>query len=313
MSTLTEVDKRYLEKILGMEGGYLLDYNDMTFGQFFNRYAVSIHSAKYQIYGTSKAKKMRAFWGRESDDLVGKVLSEMLDVYEASCKLNKKEIDLVVLQEARKSVARLLGKPHPIRPPEAGDDFLNREFTIPSVQKLPIEASVVPIVEGRLAEARKALGVGAYLSVIFLCGSVLEAVLLGAAQREPAPFNRAVASPKAHDGKVKSFPDWTLAQFIDVACEIGLLKPDVKKFSHGLRDFRNLFTRMSRWQHVSRQTSILRRCAFRFLKQHLQVLQGRENNHGKKTNPFRFCHLCAEWRIHQVQCAWHAPNAGACL
>ncbi len=30
-----------------------------------------------------------------------------------------------------------------------------------------------------------------------------------------------------------------MLQFIDVACEIDLLKPDVKKFSHGLRDFRN--------------------------------------------------------------------------
>jgi hypothetical protein len=75
--------------------------------------------------------------------------------------------------------------------------------------------------------------------VVFLYGSVLEAVLLGAAQREPARFNRASASPKADDGGVKRFYEWSLAQFIDVACEIGLLKPDVKKFSHGLRDFRN--------------------------------------------------------------------------
>ena len=35
-------------------------------------------------------------------------------------------------------------------------------------------------------------------------------------------------------------PDPTLvSQLIDVACEIGFLKIDVKKFSHALRDFRN--------------------------------------------------------------------------
>ncbi|WP_050470600.1 hypothetical protein [Herbaspirillum chlorophenolicum] len=239
MSTLTEVDKRYLEKILGMESGYLLDYNDMTFGQFFNRHRVDIHGAKYQAYGTSKAKKMRAFWESEPDALVGKVLSEMLDVYEASCKLNNNAIDAAVLQESRKSADRLLGKPQSEPSLKTGDDFLNREFAIPNIQNLPIAASVVPIIESRLAEARKALGIGAHLSVIFLCGSVLEAVLLGAAQKEPARFNQAAASPKANDGKVKYFPDWSLAQFIDVACEIDLLKPDVKKFSHGLRDFRN--------------------------------------------------------------------------
>jgi hypothetical protein len=83
------------------------------------------------------------------------------------------------------------------------------------------------------------MGAKAYLSTIFLCGSVLEAVLLGAAQKEPARFNRASASPRDASGGVKRFHEWTLAQFIDVACEIGLLKPDVKKFSHGLRDFRN--------------------------------------------------------------------------
>ncbi len=83
------------------------------------------------------------------------------------------------------------------------------------------------------------MGACAYLSTILLCGSVLEAVLLGAAQREPARFNRASAAPKTSDGSVKRFYEWTLAQFIDVACEVSILKPDVKKFSHGLRDFRN--------------------------------------------------------------------------
>jgi len=60
-----------------------------------------------------------------------------------------------------------------------------------------------------------------------------------AAQKEPARFNKATASAKDGNGGVKRFHEWSLAQFIDVACEIDLLKPDVKKFSHGLRDFRN--------------------------------------------------------------------------
>ncbi len=239
MSTLTEVDKRYLEKILGMEGGYVLDYNDTTFGQFFNRHGVDIHGTKYQIYGTSKAKKLRAFWETQHDSLVGKVVSEMLDVYEANCKLNNKVADTALLKESRSIVARLLGGLKSSSPVKSDDDFLSREFMIPNIQNLPIESTVAPIIESRLSEARKALGAGAYLSVIFLSGSVLEAVLLGAAQKSPALFNQASVSPKTNDGKVKQFHDWSLAQFIDVACEIDLLKPDVKKFSHGLRDFRN--------------------------------------------------------------------------
>ena len=35
MSGLTDVEKRYLEKILNMGGGYVLDYSDATFEEFF--------------------------------------------------------------------------------------------------------------------------------------------------------------------------------------------------------------------------------------------------------------------------------------
>ena len=94
------------------------------------------------------------------------------------------------------------------------------------------------IIQDRLREAQSCLLVGAHLSVIFQCGSVLEAVLLGAAQKEPQKFNQSPASPQK-DGKVKQFHEWTLSEFINVSYDIGLLKPDVKKFSHGLREFRN--------------------------------------------------------------------------
>lgn len=239
MSSLTSTEKRYFEKLLGMQSGWVLDYSDATFGEFFKCHGVDIHDTKYQTYGTSKAKKMRAFWESESDVLVSKVLSEMLDSYEADCKLNGKAIDTLALKESRVIVARLSGKVRPANQSQTADDFLNHEFTIPNIQKLSIESQAIPIIESRLAEARKALGAGAHLSVIFLCGSVLEAVLLGAAQKEPARFNQASASPKTADGTIKRFHEWSLAQFIDASCEIGLLKPDVKKFSHGLRDFRN--------------------------------------------------------------------------
>ncbi len=240
MSSLNDVEKRYFERLLGMQSGYVLDYSDPTFGEFFKRHRVDIHSPKYQTYGTSKAKKMRAFWEQEPDTLVGAVLGEMLQAYEADCTLNGRNIEAPILEKAQNIVARLSGVSRPSKMvSQTVDDFLHNEFVIPNIRKLPIEAMAVPVIESRLNEARTAMGAGAYLSTIFLCGSVLEAVLLGAAQNEPARFNRAAASPKSADGNVKRLYDWNLAQFIDVACEVGLLKPDVKKFSHGLRDFRN--------------------------------------------------------------------------
>lgn len=239
MSSLTDIDKRYLEKILSMGDGYVLDYNDAAYGEFFGRHKVNIHGPKYQTRGTSKAKKMRAFWEQEPDHVVGPVISEMLDSYEADCELKGKEVDTPVLQKARVIVGRISGRSQEGVAVETVERFLHKEFTIPNVRKLPVEQGVLTIIESRLNEARKALSAGAYLSVVVLCGSILEAVLLGKAQKAPAAFNSSKVSPKTREGKVKQFQDWTLSQLIDVASDIGVLKPDVGKFSHGLRDFRN--------------------------------------------------------------------------
>lgn len=239
MSSLTDIDKRYLEKLLNMDGGYVLDFTDATFGEFFERHHIDIHGRTYQTFGTSKAKKLRAFWASEPNPQVGAVLSEMLDSYEADCDLGDRELDSSLLERAREIVGRLTGQVTNEPSATTEGEFLDREFAVPNIQKLPIDTLVESIVQARLDEARAALAAGAYLSVIFLCGSVLEAVLLGAAQQSPERFNRANATPKQTNGSPKRFPEWNLAQLIDVASEVGVLKLDVKKFSHGLRDFRN--------------------------------------------------------------------------
>ena len=220
MSSLTDIEKRYFERLLGMSGGYVLDFTDATYGQFFGRHNVDIHGRKYQTHGTSKAKKLRTFWESEPDRLVGTVLSEMLESYEADCELNGKYLDKTVLEKARGIVGRMTGQPVAHKSAKTEGEFLDREFNIPHIQKLPVDAQAVSIIETRLNEARAALGAGAHLAVIFLCGSVLEAVLLGAAQTAPARFNQARATPKAPDGSPKLFHEWSLAQLIDVACEV---------------------------------------------------------------------------------------------
>ena len=237
MSSLNFSEQHHIEKILNMGGGFVLDFSDATFGAFFKRHGVNIHGSQYQTYGTSKAKKMRAFWEREPDRFVSQVLSELLDYYEARCDSDGQRPHPVSLGKSRETVARLCGEPFNANS-TPHDGFLSKEFEIPNIQKLPVDFAVCEIIQDRLTEAQSCLSNGAHLSVIFQCGSVLEAVLLGAAQNEPERFNRSSKSPK-EDGKVKAFHDWKLSEFIDVAHDVGLLKPDVQKFGHGLRDFRN--------------------------------------------------------------------------
>ncbi len=237
MSSLSTAEKAYLEKLLNMSTGWVLDLPDAKFGELFNRFNVAIHSEKYQTTGSSKARKMRSFWEQEPDPLVGSVLSELLDTYEAECDLKGMDRDILVLDKCQEIVGRLRGQPL-----ESGyttvEGFLRNEFELPNVQNLPIDFFVAEIIQQRLEEAHLCLSNGAHLSVIFLCGSILEGVLLGAAQGEPEKFNRSSVSPK-HENRVKPFHRWSLAEFIDVALDIGLLKPDIQKFGHGLRDFRN--------------------------------------------------------------------------
>ena len=238
MSSLTTADKQYLEAILDMGRGFVLDLSDNTFGEFFSTYSVDIHSERYQKYGTSKAKKMRAFWEKEPDSLVGPVLSGMLDTYEAQCALGQRERNPAVLVKSREIVSRVSGgTANSSVTGEAG--FLGEDFALPDLLKLPVDFPVAVIIRERLEEAQACLRIGAHLSVIFQCGSVLEAVLLGAAQNDPRRFRQSAASPKQRDGKVKPLPKWTLYELINVGHDIGLLKADVQKFSHGLRDFRN--------------------------------------------------------------------------
>lgn len=119
------------------------------------------------------------------------------------------------------------------------NEFLKMEFKEVSINSLALDGTISVILENRFEEIKKCFQGKAYLATIFLSGSTLEGVLLGLATQHPRLYNQATSAPKDNTGKVKQFHDWTLSNFIDASHEIGLLKEDVKKFSHALRDFRN--------------------------------------------------------------------------
>lgn len=90
-----------------MRSGYVLDFTDATYEEFFRHYGIQIHDSKYQYYGSSKARKLRAFWEIEEDDLVGRVLSEMVDYYEADEGMNGSDSNAALIEKCRQIAARL--------------------------------------------------------------------------------------------------------------------------------------------------------------------------------------------------------------
>lgn len=104
MSDLTTLEKRKLEQLLGMSGGYVLDFSNKTFDEFtIESTRRSIYDEKYNHGSGSKANQLRGFWKEESNGVVAKLLSDLLDYSESESPAS----DMRLLAECRKIVARL--------------------------------------------------------------------------------------------------------------------------------------------------------------------------------------------------------------
>lgn len=110
MSNLTGDDRRQLEKLLGMEAGYVLNFSDRTFSDFFEGYRVEIDSERYRARGTSKANRMRMHWKVDANHVVGRVICGLIDYgADQNCFGDNKSILAV---NCRKIAQRLLsGRP----------------------------------------------------------------------------------------------------------------------------------------------------------------------------------------------------------
>ena len=242
MANLNTNEKQVLEKLFQMGGGGVLNFSNRTIQEFFvDDIGIDIYNDKYNYASGSKANRMRGFWQITDNQTTGKSVSKLIEYIENQIligNLNKGDFSQDLINRGKEISGRLLG----VRPQTQEikeDEFLNRDFKDVSIDKLKLDGTVSTILQQRVDEIRKCLNAKAPLSVIFLCGSTLEGILLGVASGRAKDFNQAIGSPKDKTGKVKYFQDWCLSDFINVARELNLLGEDVKKFSHALRDFRN--------------------------------------------------------------------------
>lgn len=82
MAELTYAEKQHLEDYLQMRSGWLLDFNDRDLYEFvYKEVQCDLGSYEYEKYGTSKAKRMRAFWEVESNVVVGILLESFVGYY----------------------------------------------------------------------------------------------------------------------------------------------------------------------------------------------------------------------------------------
>ncbi len=237
MANLNFTQKQHFEKIFEMGSGYLLDFSNSSLQEFMNDFKIDLGSSMYDKYGSSKAKRFRAFWEVENDELVAKVLQSLLNLAISKKTLVSKDIEL-----AQQYIRELQGENSIttiVKTKLTEDDFLKQEFLKIDISKLGLDSGFEKVIQQRLDEITKSLQSGASLSVIFLCGSTLEGLLLHVATQNPQKFNSSKSAPKDKDGNVKQLYDWTLDNLINVAHEESFIKLDIKKFAHTLKDFRN--------------------------------------------------------------------------
>jgi len=265
MSNLNTNEKRILEKLFQMESGYVLDFSDRTMGEFFHdSLSVDIDATRYHYGSGSKANRMRGFWQVASDPMVAQSIRELVDYIKNQIMLehiDEAKFSNRIIDKSLEIADRLDGKTRQEDSKTVAmteQQFVAQNFDNVSLNLLKLDTAVEHVIAQRIKEIEKCLNAGAPLSVVFLCGSTLEGILLGIASQNPAIFNQATAAPRK-EGKVLQFNDWSLSNFIDTSRELSIIGDDVKKFSHSLRDFRNyihpyqqLISRFDPQQHTAK-------------------------------------------------------------
>lgn len=99
MAALKHSEKRTIEDAFDMSGGYVLDFSDRTFSEFFaDEFKIEIYTDQYRFNGTSKAKHMRAFIEVENEYLVSRVLRRFWD-YRSSIPRYADSADNTLIQK----------------------------------------------------------------------------------------------------------------------------------------------------------------------------------------------------------------------
>jgi hypothetical protein len=106
--------------------------------------------------------------------------------------------------------------------------------------------------KNRWREAQECIHINAYTAAVVMMGSVLEGLLLARAQTSITIAYQSNRAPKDRTGKALALQDWTLSALIDVAADVGWIKTDRAKFSHALRESRNV---VHPWNAVLNKTN----------------------------------------------------------
>lgn len=126
MSNIKASEMRIIDRVLGMEAGYVLDFSDRTIAEFFlDELNIDFNDPRFAVNGTSKAKRLRTFLQTVDKATAARTLRELLKwrstSYKASGRMDEvQDADGTLLEV----IGRLEGKvqnlgDHGFAPPPA--------------------------------------------------------------------------------------------------------------------------------------------------------------------------------------------------
>lgn len=112
MSTLKSIEKLKFERYFQMEGGYVCDFVNKTFKDFvLESSGIDLYTPKYlEDNSGSKANLLRAFWDKEPNYVVARVLDEMIEYWRSQLATGitgYKPFNAGLYEECKKITTRL--------------------------------------------------------------------------------------------------------------------------------------------------------------------------------------------------------------
>ena len=147
MLNIRSIDMLFLDDLFEMGGGYVLNFSDRTFAEFFaEELKINIDAPKYALGGTSKGKRLRYFLQNADKPTTIRTLNALWE-YREAVRMRGKQEDQVPNAHARlQDLVHRLGGPKPsvgpARPepskPRADPDRLTRlSADLIELSKLP--------------------------------------------------------------------------------------------------------------------------------------------------------------------------------
>ncbi len=111
MSNLSSIERLKFEALFDMESGYVLGFSNNSFSVFtIENVGIDIFDSKYEYGSSSKANRLRKFWLEESNEVVGKLLSALLNYWLMKKQTSEAEFsskEKMLYDECQKIVNRL--------------------------------------------------------------------------------------------------------------------------------------------------------------------------------------------------------------